>query len=91
MSDPFIEHLNRASEIVSSWPEWKRNILGAPAMFPKDYFEAGHRIMVERQEEQRKEEARNKELWQHFRAGMAIGFLTGLGIGMCFMLILQVL
>jgi hypothetical protein len=26
--DPFSRHLERASAIVATWPEWKRNILG---------------------------------------------------------------
>lgn len=26
--DKFVEHLDRATEIVRAWPEWKRNLLG---------------------------------------------------------------
>jgi len=26
--DAFDEHLKWASEVVKSWPEWKRNVLG---------------------------------------------------------------
>lgn len=26
--DRFVEHLERASEVVAGWPEWKRTILG---------------------------------------------------------------
>jgi hypothetical protein len=28
--EAFERHLNEASQIVRSWPEWKRNVLGAP-------------------------------------------------------------
>jgi vacuolar-type H+-ATPase subunit H len=27
-SKQFVEHLEAASKIVSTWPEWKRNVLG---------------------------------------------------------------
>lgn len=27
-SEQFTEHCERASEIVATWPEWKRNVLG---------------------------------------------------------------
>ncbi len=28
--EAFAKHLDEASRIVRSWPEWKQNILGAP-------------------------------------------------------------
>jgi len=27
--DPFINHLNKATKTVNSWPEWKQSLLGA--------------------------------------------------------------
>ena len=32
MNEAFVRHLERASEIVSTWPEWKQNLLGRRTM-----------------------------------------------------------
>lgn len=56
-------------------------------MFPKEMFDAGHKLMVEQAERQRQEEAHNREIWQYFRAGAAIGFLAGAGIASVLFLI----
>lgn len=36
-SERFVEHLRRATEIVDSWPEWKKCVLGWP-IEPREKF-----------------------------------------------------
>lgn len=49
MPSNFIDHLEKASKIVSTWPEWKQNILGgSPNMSPVHSFVVGDYVIYNR-------------------------------------------